>query len=156
MGTATTELYEPRHLSNMGKWRIGSLDLKVYGIAASGRHISDEMIDDARQQVKAEIVELVASFGGSNDVGFAIFHAGSEGATISTFWWAMGDLLCRHKSRQPYGSLEAVDLSRGPAIACVWELAVIAAERDAWRDAMMSSRPNRDVYMEVRANFNSV
>ena len=62
-------------------------------------------------------------------------------------------MLCQHIHRQFYGAEKPMDTVKRPVIACVWELAVINAEQEAWRKTMMTPDPDRNAYLNKRADF---
>ncbi|WP_210209364.1 MULTISPECIES: hypothetical protein [Ensifer] len=95
----------------------------------------------------------MAAGGDSNGLGFVIVHPGSLGISISAHWWIQGSVLCQRNYRKLYTASEPMDAARRPAIACVWELALINAEQEAWRKTMMKDEPDPLAYMEERAAF---
>ncbi|WP_246765009.1 hypothetical protein [Ensifer sp. PDNC004] len=148
MNAGTIEVYRPRDVSILGDWDIGGLKLKAYGLAAVGRHIDDAMVVLAQSFVRQDVISRVAAEGDSNRLGFVIIHAGSLGISISAHWWIQGSVLCQHNYRKLYSASEPTDAARRPVIACVWELALINAEQEAWRETMM-----KDKTQVTRARF---
>ncbi|MGF6255715.1 hypothetical protein [Ensifer sp. LBL] len=153
MNAGTIEVYRPRDVSNLGDWDIGGLKLKAYGLAADGRHVDDAMVVLAQSFVRRDVIPRVAAEGDSNGLGFVIIHPGSLGISISAHWWIQGSVLCQHNYRKLYSASEPMDAARRPVIACVWELALINAEQEAWRKTMMKDKPDPSAYMEERAAF---
>lgn len=144
------EIYRPRVHTNLGIWREGGLKFKIYGLAAQAKIITDEMQTTARDLVDREVLSRIETMGDSNGLGFIIIHPGETGLTISVHWWAQGSVLCQHIYRKLYTEDLALDTIQRPAVACVWELALINAEQEAWRNHMMISRPDPNAYLEAR------
>jgi hypothetical protein len=84
-----------------------------------------------------------------------IIHPGELGISILAHWWIQGSVLCQHIYRKLYSAIDPMDMDtvKRPVIACVWELALINAEQEAWRKTMMKSHPSPSVYMDARADF---
>ncbi|WP_299391566.1 hypothetical protein [Pelagibius sp.] len=146
-----TELYRPRAVSDLGLWEIAPLTLKVYGIAADGQEITEALIRDARSFVGLEVPPLVAAEGEDNGLGFVIIHPGELGVSILAHWWIQGSVLCQHIQRTLWGAEKPMDTAARPVIACVWELGLINAEQEAWRETMMTSTPDPSAYLSTRA-----
>lgn len=153
MTSGATEIYQPRHVSNLGQWDIGGLEFKVYGLVADHKEIDGAMVNTARSFVHGEVLSRVADEGGDNGMGFLIIHPGELGVSILAHWWIQGSVLCQQAYRKLYSAREPMDTAKRPVIACVWELALINAEQEAWRNTMMKSEPDPSAYMNERADF---
>lgn len=150
MTQGTTELYRPRSVSDLGFWDVAPLKLKIYGIAAEGKEVTETMITDARAFVSAEVPPLVAAEGEDNGLGFVIIHPGDLGISVAAHWWIQGSVLCQHIHRRLWGAEKPMDTDARPVIACVWELALINAEQEAWRRTMMTAAPDPSAYLSIR------
>jgi len=146
-----TEHYKPRAVSDLGNWEIGSMRFKVYGILAAGRDLTKSIIADARAFAQDDVPPLVAAEGDDNGLGFIVIHPGDLGVSILVHWWIQGSVLCQHIQRTLCGSDEPMDTRSRPVIACVWELGLIDAEQRAWRETMMTGRPDAQAYLDSRA-----
>ena len=155
MSADPLEIYHPRAVSDLGIWEIGPLHFKVYGLLAAGTDISGDMTETARRFVFDEVLARVADMGESNNLGFLIIHPGDLGITIAAHWWAQGSVLCQHIYRKAYADSAPMDTVSRPAVACVWELALINAEQEAWRKTMMCPEPDRAAYLQLRAGFDA-
>ncbi|NGN44406.1 hypothetical protein G6N74_25360 [Mesorhizobium sp. CGMCC 1.15528] len=153
MSSETIEIYRPRGVSNLGRWDIGDLKLKIYGLVADNRKIDQATVTLAQSFVRQDVLPRVAEEGDDNGMGFVIIHPGELGVSISAHWWIQGSVLCQHIYRKLYSASEPMDTVKRPVIACVWELGLINAEQEAWRKAMMKSEPSPSAYMDTRADF---
>ncbi|MXN67364.1 hypothetical protein GR183_20855 [Stappia sp. GBMRC 2046] len=153
MNLENIEVYCPRGVSNLGQWEIGGLQFKIYGLVAEEKTIDETTVSFAQSFVREEVVPLVEDEGDDNGMGFVIIHPGELGISIAAHWWIQGSVLCQHIYRKQYSASEPMDTVKRPAIACVWELALINAEQEAWRKTMMNSQPSPSAYMAIRADF---
>ncbi|WP_119168820.1 hypothetical protein [Algihabitans albus] len=150
MNSERLERYRPRALSGLGRWDISPLRLKVYGLCAEGQALSDSLLEEARDFTRSEVPPRVEAEGQDNGLGFVIVHPGDLGVSISAHWWIQGSVLCQHIRRRLWGAKAPLDTVRRPVVACVWELAVIDAEQRAWRETMMTARPDPEAYLRRR------
>ena len=155
MSNGPIEIYQPRVISDQGVWDIDAQQFKIYGLLADGQALSADMLSEARRFLEHEVLDRVASMGESNGLGFVIVHPGELGLTISANWWVQGSVLCQHNYRKLYGAAQPMDTITRPVVACVWELALINAEQQAWRDTMMRPMPVRAAYLEARPDFDA-
>ncbi len=153
MSVGPLEVYQPRAVSDFGIWEIGPLHFKVHGLLAPGKEVTDDMVSLAKQFLEQDVPERVAAMGDSNGLGFVIIHPGDLGLTVSAHWWAQGSVLCQHVFRQEYAAAEPMDTVARPAVACVWELALINSEQEAWRETMMTREPDRAAYLASRSSL---
>lgn len=153
MNSGAIEIYRPRYVSNLGEWGIGSLNFKVYGLVSDNKKVDEDMLTIARSFVQRDVLPRVADEGDANGMGFLIIHPGELGVSIAVHWWIQGSVLCQHIYRKLYTEVEPMDTVRRPVIACVWELALINAEQEAWRKTMMNSEPSPSAYMDAWADF---
>lgn len=151
MHAGVTELYTPRTVSHLENWDVGHLKLKVYGILAPGRELTDAIIDDAKAFVVQDLPSLVSGEGDDNGLGFVIVHPGELGVSVLAHWWIQGSVLCQHIRRTLWGAEKPMDTATRPVIACVWELGLINAEQQLWRETMMSGEPDAASYLTARA-----
>ena len=147
------EIYQPRVISNQGVWDIDTQQFKIYGLLADGQTLDADMLSQARRFIEAEVLDRVASMGESNGLGFVIIHPGELGVSISAHWWVQGSVLCQHNYRKLYDAVQPMDTLTRPVVACVWELALINAEQEAWRKTMMRPLPDQAAYLEARPDF---
>jgi hypothetical protein len=111
------------------------------------------MLSDAQRFLTQDVMPMITAEGEGNGLGFVIVHPGDLGVSISAHWWIQGSMLCQHIHRQLYGAEKPMDTVKRPVIVCVWELVVINAEQEAWRETMMTTKPDRSAYLEGRARF---
>ena len=135
--------YAPRPCRVLDPWRIGGLALKLYHIGPVAP--TDRLVAEARAEAH-RIEAEAAREGGAAGPGFAVIHEGEVGVWLLLDWWAHGDILCQRLSlKTADGGFEAQD--HRPLAACVWELPILAHERDAWVRHMMTAPASAEGYM---------
>ncbi len=149
-------LYHPRSVSDLGNWESQSLTIKAYGLTADGQALGSDAINTAKRFIDDDVTKRVAQMDDSNTLGFVIVHVGDLGTTIAAHWWVQGSVLCQHIFRQLHDDAAPMDTVTRPVIGCVWELALINAEQEAWRKHMMTPAPDRAGYIAERPPFHQV
>ncbi len=125
--------YRPRTVAfagvrRLGRWRVKGTVITVRGTAA---HFADE-IEAAWDEAGAL---LLGRSDDGHDAGVAslIVHVGLAGIWLLIDWWHEGDGLMHRILFAPLDNptrfTDPAAQNRGP---CLWELAVLAHERDAW------------------------
>ncbi len=150
------EVYRPRTVSDLGLWEIGTLQLKVYGIVAEGQRLGKAVVEDAYSFAAGDVPPLVEAEGEDNGLGFVIIHPGDLGVSVLVHWWIQGSVLCQHIKRTLRGSDTPMNTAARPVIACVWELGLINAEQNLWRETMMTGEADAAAYMNARAGLSEV
>lgn len=156
MSPAPIEIYQPRHVSDVGNWQVSGHHFKIYGLTATGQTVSTAICATAKHFVETDVQPEIVRMGDSNNTGFVIIHPGALGLSISAHWWVQGSVLCQAFFRQLYDEDTPIDHTSRPVIGCVWELAIINAEQQAWRRDMMQAKPDLSAYLASRPNFDTV
>jgi hypothetical protein len=149
MNSGPIEVYSPRVVATRGIWDLDVLQFKVYDLLAKDKTVTDEMIKTAEVFLREEVIPDAEEMGDSNGVGFVIIHPGDLGVTIAAQWWAQGSVLCQRIYRRQYDDVVPLDTINRPAVACVWELEIIAAEQNIWRETMMKSQQEKSAYLKT-------
>lgn len=142
--------YERRAISFRGVWREAGWRLKVYGIAYRRPAPAPELVEAARAVARRA---LPAAGAPNHGVGFVGVHHGRAASYVFVDWWANELELFHHLHRAPVE--DPADLALvgpgGPS-ACVWDLRVVAFERQAWLEHVLANPagPDLDGYLEAR------
>lgn len=141
--------YRPRQVVPEGIWEIGDWRLKTYRICAD-RSPPDLVLSAAARVAVRATLPSPASGEGRYGVGFMGVHQGLGANMVFLDWWADENELHHHawvsRPGAP-GRLEAVT-AQG-LLGCVWDLAVIGFERDAWIATVLANGqgPDREGYL---------
>jgi len=128
--------HEPRRIDPLAPLNIGNWRLKQYGIRGLGRPIPAAMLE-AAAQIARESAPAPAIAPARYGLGFVIAHEAQAFNTITVDWWENTNEL-RHKVfRADSGRHSYADVTALGGSACVWELRIMAFERDAWVDSVL-------------------
>lgn len=143
------ECYRPRAVTQVGIWQVGRTRFKVYGLLADGKVLTSDILQDAEAFMRGDVPAIIEAEGADNGAGFVIIHPGDLGVSTLAHWWVQGSVLCQSIRRKLYGADGPMNTETRPVIACVWELALIDAERKIWRDTMMGEQPDLSAYLRT-------
>lgn len=125
--------------------------LKVYEAAYRRERARPELVKAAKDLVYR--LPQPPDGDGRYGVGFLCAHDGRGGCYAFVDWWAdeneLHHLIYVAPADQP-GELEPV--GPGGLMACVWDLAIMAFERETWLDAVLNNPDGPDLgrYLEGR------
>ncbi|MDA8016344.1 MAG: hypothetical protein MPN21_02750 [Thermoanaerobaculia bacterium] len=126
-------------------WRV-----KFYVMTCGDRAAPQALVDHALDLLHATLPTPVPS-SQRERAAFATLHVGETGDYLLIDWWEE-DLLHHHLfgAQRPHdGDLRYGD-PRG-VCACVWEMAVLSFERDAWcRHVLLPRSPDLEGYLAER------
>lgn len=132
----------------MGGWR-----LKAYSIAHGTEQASHALIEAARDLTRER---LPSGIGSSNyGVGFVGIHQGRTSNFVFVDWWAEENELHHHVYVSAKTRPEAFECKTGTGLAaCVWDLALMAFEREAWVETVLKpgGALNLEGYLSRRMN----
>jgi hypothetical protein len=147
--------YAKRLVRSLGIWEMNGWNLKVYGISATRdlwhqTTVATTVVESARQV--AETVFTPSRRMESYGLGFVIVHEGLLANWLFLDWWA-DEIQVRHQIfrsdlRNPTGFARVTN----DLVARIWELPVIAFEREAWVETMLKSpyRPDVRKYLDLQ------
>ncbi len=148
-GALKSARYAPRAVRPMGVQKFGGFTLKVYGIAYEGGEPRAELVEAALEAAGSTLPDPAVSdhrYG----LGFLGIHDGRDSNFVFVSWWENENEL---QHRVFYSTPERPRRLR-PAtaeepIACVWDLSVIAYEREAWIRHMLAhpTGPDAEAYL---------
>lgn len=141
--------YEPRPVTFLELWRHKGWRMKLYGIAWQRPRPEAAFVERAREIATGVLPDVSGRYG----VGFIGVHQGKTGNFIFVDWWAQENELHHHVFISlPDAPMEFRDQTASGLTACVWDLAVIHHERDAWVEAVMKGGGEEgfDAYLERR------
>jgi hypothetical protein len=118
--------FKARAVSSRGVGRFGGWAIKVYGITA-GRGSPRRRLVEAAERLAPEVLPDAPA-----GHGFVVVHEAVPACFLAVHWWATPVDLFQRYFRAEHGSPERLVEIESATIGCVWELAVVAHERDAW------------------------
>jgi hypothetical protein len=129
--------YEHRYVTPLGLWQVDDWRVKAYGLARADRPPRRALVDEARSVV-ADALPDPAETEDRYGVGFAIVHEGTDGDYVLVDHWFSENML---RNQVYWRRAQEPALWPAPAggpTVCVWELAILAHERQAWIDEVLA------------------
>src|SRR5258708_5568442 len=142
MHRPVTAPYKPRRVRALDTWRCRGWTLKRYVVEIAGRLAGEADLERAQNEADARLVELETSDPARHGLGFLILHLGENGDYLLVETWTDQDILSHVNYGAAKGGKYRSDWP-GPG-ACVWELAVMCHEREAWLRHMLRTDGNPD------------
>ena len=143
--------YEPRSVRRLGTWAHDGWSLKVYGVAYRG-DVPPSHVVAAAKRTAAETLPTPAETPDRYGVGFLVVHEGQDARWLLVDWWGFESVLHHRLFVSPLEGDPEFEPAPDSLTACVWELPILAFERDAWVETVLSDaeRPNLSAYLERR------
>lgn len=137
--------YETRPIRYEGIWEHGGWKLKVYSAANDGPRARDELVDAVKKRA-TEVLPQPALTKNRYGVGFLCAHDARGGCFAFVDWWADENELHHHLFSGPKDDPDQL-APVGPdgLTACVWDLAVMAFERQAWLETVLARLQGPDL-----------
>lgn len=143
------EPYATRAVVSLPLWRVDGWRVKTYGIAYRGNTPRPALVDAARA-VAADALPRPATAQGRYGVGFLGVRDRRDACFVYLDWWADENELHHHTFLAPSDEPGALAPCTGTGFtACVWDLALICHERQAWVDTVLDNPagPDLDAYL---------
>ena len=131
---------EPRSVRLLERWEPDGWRLKVYGIAFRAERPAAATVSVAKD-VALRALPAPATADGRSGLGFVIVHQGEDARWLLVHWWGDGCLLYHRVFGSRLAGPPEFTPTSPELLACTWELAVIAFERDAWVETVFG-RPD--------------
>jgi len=148
------QMYRPRPIRCVGTWTVDDWRLKLYGIAYDREQPRPALVDAAARVARSQLPHPAAG-AGRYGVGFVGAHDGRDGCVAFIDWWANEDELHHHLYVSPPDRPGDLTPARSTDFtACVWDLAVLAFEREAWLAAVLTNPdgPDLERYLQTQLN----
>ena len=145
----SAEPYTPRPVRPMGVRSIGGWKLKLYGIAYGQEEPRPELIRAALGAVDSTLPGPAHAHAHS-ELGFLGIHDGRDSNFVFLCWWENENELQHRVFYSPSDRpAQLRPATPQEPIACVWDLGVIAHEREAWIRHVLAKpgAPDRDGYL---------
>jgi len=143
--------YVKRPVRYLETWRHDGWLIKVYGIAYEGEAPPAETVAAAKKTA-ALALPSPAETSDRYGVGFLVVHEGQDSRWLLVDWWGFESVLHHRLFRAPLDGEPDFSPVDDEITACVWELPVLAFERDAWVETVLkdADRPDVGAYLERR------
>jgi hypothetical protein len=132
------ELYHRREVRLLERRPVAGWQMKLYGISYAADAPDPRLVTAALRLAQGVLPEPPVTptrYG----IGFMGVHEGRGSNLVFVDWWARENELHHHAWTSPEGEFQHFDyVTPAGLAACVWDLAVIGFERQAWIDAVLS------------------
>jgi hypothetical protein len=139
------ETYRPRTIIARPLHLVDGWRVKIYVVTPRETFESEAILENAIARLSEWLTPPASEPWHSHKIGFLIFHEGADGLWSLVNRWVADDML---QSATYYTDYREPDtFIRNPAkafMACVWELPIIAFERDLWVEEVLKKAPNPD------------
>jgi len=127
--------YAPRPIRCHGVSRLAGFQIKDYSVVFGAEPV--DWVDFSRGfELVARVLPSPAVGAGRPGVGFRIAHQGATGRYAVVAWWANeNELPLRLAVRRPQ---EEWRMAREDESICVWDLQILAHERDAYVETVLA------------------
>jgi hypothetical protein len=152
MAYRSSMAFEERHLRVGATAEVGDRRMKWYHLSVGSAPIQPAIVEVAQRYLPY----LMPPLDGTPPAGFAVLHQGLDAVYLLAYTWVWDNVIhCRSASAGSayLGSVEGNpyefrDLRNASWMGCVWELAIVAHERDAWvRHLLAPGEPDLDGYL---------
>ena len=141
--------YAPRAVRPMGVQKFRGWTVKVYGIAYKGGEPRGELVEAALEAARSTLPSPAVT-DDRYGLGFLGIHDGRDSNFVFVSWWQNeNELQHRVFFSTPERPRQLRPATTEDPIACVWDLSLIAHEREAWIRHMLAdpSGPDAKAYL---------
>lgn len=145
------EPYRPRPIEFLGLRELDGWRLKLYSIRHGDRPVPEELRESGLARAAAALPGPAVT-PERPGVGFVIFHRGRGVDFLVLNWWDRENELFNRVLLRGHAEDAAWEWGRGGETACVWDLQVLAFERDAYVERVLArpAAPDLDGYLGER------
>ncbi|MBE2216899.1 MAG: hypothetical protein IAE90_01770 [Ignavibacteria bacterium] len=147
--------YKKRPVRFIDLYETNGWKIKIYSISVLNERVSQETIAQVKEQIpgwlKLSSIHQLETY----NIATLILHEGNEGVFALINWWIGENMLQHYVYFSAYENPGQFTLFSDKGITfCVWELAVMWHERNAWVEHVIknSSRPDFEAYLSSVLN----
>jgi hypothetical protein len=135
--------FKKRPIRFLELWRENGWTVKIYGISSPGEFPEPEFVEKAKELARRTL-PLPALTGERYGTAFVTIHRAAMFNQIIFDWWErVNELRHRVFKAEPEQPASFREITASGEAFCVWELRVIAFERDAWVEKVLMN-PNQN------------
>lgn len=142
------EPYRPRRIAFLELFEAESWRLKVYSIRYGDKDLEPALVDAAKTAA-LRFLPRPAVTPDHYSLGFVSVHQGKSYDFVTVAYWCYDTELRQQTYARPSSlSTELTSLSGGELSLDVWDLRVLAYERDAWlKTVLLPVSPDAEAYL---------
>lgn len=149
------EPYAPRPIRCLEVWEVDGWRIKVYGIAYRRAAPRPELVTAAKEIARRTLPPL-ATRAHLYGVGYLGIHDGRGANFVFVDWFADENEIHHHVFIGPSDQPARLDvITSDQPIACVWDMQVMAFERQAWVDTVLTNPHGPDLAAYLACQLNT-
>ncbi|MGL4610475.1 MAG: isochorismatase [Trueperaceae bacterium] len=139
------EPYIPRKINFLELYKQGGWNLKVYSILYPDKTLNPQLVETAKKTALEFLPD--ATEPGHYSAGFISVHQGKSYDFVTVAYWTYSTEL-KHQTYMKASSASAALELTTELSSDVWDLHLLALERDAWVSEVLSaSTPSVEMYL---------
>ena len=146
--------YQPRTITPLEFFEAKGWRFKIYSILYKDKPLDFALIEAAKETA-LDFVPQPATTPKHYGVGFVSIHQGQSYDFVTVGYWAFESELKHQTYMRPSSSSAKLEtLTANELSMDVWDIKVLAFERDAWlKTVLQASKANLDNYLAEQLNF---
>lgn len=148
--------YQIRPIRFLGLENCGAWTVKLYSISFKNEYASEEQIQAAKDRIPEWLLQAELTRQPHYKVATLIIHEGRDGCFAIISWWTGENML----QLFAYIADEKLPdqfhlISDKGIVSCVWEMAILWFERNAWVEKVLMQPENPDAlnqYLQEQLN----
>lgn len=149
------QAYKERPIRLTEVFKHKEWQIKLYSISIHNERVAEKNITLAKSRLDEWLENSKRYDLEIYQIATLILHEGKEGCFAIICWWIDENMLQLFVYLKPEGSEDFVLFSDKGMVSCVWEMAVLWHERNAWvKHILQSTHPDFEAYLKDHINVN--
>lgn len=137
--------YAPRPVRFNGNFVFGAWRIKLYTISIRNENVEESRINEVKVHLGEWLEKSKAYPLDTYQIATLIIHEGTEGCFLVLNWWIGENMLQNFCYLKRHGEPDFQLYSDQGMMTCIWEMAVLWHERNAWVRHILQQPDNPDV-----------
>jgi hypothetical protein len=150
-----TNKYKPRPIRFIEIYQEQEWNIKTYSISIASEFVSAENIAAVKLEIPQWLQKSKLHHFQNYKTATLIIHEGREGCFAIINWWVGENMLQHFVYLKKNGQLAFELFSESGITTCVWEMAILWHERNAWVNHVLMNHENPDFDSYLNAQLNS-
>lgn len=150
-----TEVYQTRPIRFIEIYACAGWRVKIYSISVKAETVAAEQLFEAKKQLPIWLENSKITALQNYQIATLIIHEGNEGCFAVMSWWVDENMLQLFAYLRWYGQPQFHLLSDKGIVSCVWEMAILCFERNAWVEHVLKrgKNPDFDNYLQQQLHI---
>jgi len=147
--------YAPRSVRFKGHFLFEDWRIKLYSISVRNEHVEESRLNEVKFNLSKWLEKSCAYPLDTYRMATLIIHEGKEGCFVILNWWIGENMLQNFCYLKRHGEPDFQLYSDQGMMACIWEMAVLWHERNAWVRNILQQPQNPDVNAYLADGLNA-